>query len=340
MFYKLIQKNEVKYIILILNCIFIYINYKLNFKKKIEFFYEQKKHDYCNNYGLFVYDYVYSLVKPMKTLNIGDYIQSLAAYQYLPKNCMPILIDRDTIQYYHGPKVKLIMNGWFLIKEGNKFASEQIEPYYISLHINNNIADKRIIEYLKKYEPIGCRDTGTYKLLKKKGINAYFSSCLTTTLDINYYKTKNLRTEEIIFTNFKYGYYSKADLFIKNLKGYNFSNITYLSHGFSTKINHLERFRIADNILKKYAKAKLVITTKIHAALPCLALKTPVILVNKKYDSRRFGGLYNLLNTIGINSKGNFEIKVKLNKKGLVINPNQYLKYSIKLKKLLKDKFK
>jgi len=41
MFYKLIQKNEVKYIILFLNFIFIYINYKMNFKK-IEFFYKKK----------------------------------------------------------------------------------------------------------------------------------------------------------------------------------------------------------------------------------------------------------------------------------------------------------
>ena len=49
--------------------------------------------------------------------NIGDYIQSLTALQYLPKNCKPYLVDRDTIQFYKGPKIKLIMNSWNRIRK-------------------------------------------------------------------------------------------------------------------------------------------------------------------------------------------------------------------------------
>lgn len=296
--------------------------------------------NYCNNYGLLVYDYLHSFKYPFNEVNIGDYIQSLAALQYLPKKCIPILVDRDTIQYYHGPKIKLLMNGWFFIKEGNKFTSEQIEPLYISFHIQNNIKDIRMIEHLKKFEPIGCRDKYTYNLLVKKGIKAYFSSCLTTTLDIQYYKDDSLRNNEIIFTEFKFGYLKEADLFLRKLKNYNFSNITYLTHTFNANISHLKRFKIANNILKKYEKAKLVVTTKIHAALPCLALKTPVIFVNKKYDKFRFEGIYDLLNTIGVNSNGIFEIKININKNGFIFNSEKYLNYSIKLKKLIKDKLK
>ena len=262
--------------------------------------------------------------KPFNEVNIGDYIQSLAAFQYLPKECFPILIERDTIQYYHGPKVYLLMNGWFSIQEGNKFTSEQIEPIYLSIHIQNDIRDKRMIDHLKKYEPIGCRDLNTCNLLLNNTIKSFFSSCLTTTLDINY-KNQGFRNEEIIFTDFKFGYYEKADEFIKNLTAYNFSNITYLTHSFSTNKNHLERFRIAHSLLKRYANAKLVITTRIHAALPCLALETPVILVNKKYDKLRYNGIYTLLNTIGINSKSEFEIKVKKNRLGFIFNSNKYL---------------
>ena len=287
---------------------------------------------------ILVYDYHYSFSKPFKIVNIGDYIQSLAAFQYLPKKCFPILIDRDTVQYYHGPKVKLLMNGWYLIKEGNKFTSEQIDPLYLSIHIRNDIKDQRMIEHLKKYEPIGCRDLNTYELLLNKSIKAFFSSCLTTTLDIIYFKKDSLRNEEIIFTNFKFGYLDKADAFIKNLTAYNFTNISYLTHYYSTKISHLERFRIAHSLLKRYANAKLVITTRIHAALPCLALKTPVILVNKKYDKFRYDGIYNLLNTIGMNSDNEFEIKVNKNRYGFIFNSNKYLYYSLKLKKLIKKK--
>ena len=287
-----------------------------------------------------VYDYHYSFDKPYNEVNIGDYIQSLSALQYLPKNCIPILIDRDTIQYYHGPKVKLLMNGWYNLKEGNIFTSEQIEPLYLSYHIETIKDDMRMINHLKKFEPIGCRDKFTYNLLLEKGIKAYFSSCLTTTLDIMYYRKESFRSQEIIFTDFKFGYLNLADIFINNLANYNFSNITYLTHNYSTKINHLERFKIADNILKKYSRAKLVITTRIHAALPCLALKTPVILINKIYDKFRFEGIYDLLNTIGVNSNGKFEINVNIDKNGFVYNSEKYLNYSMELKKIIENNYK
>ena len=70
-------------------------------------------------------------------------------------------------------------------------------------------------------------------------------------------------------------------------------------------------------------------TSRIHAALPCLALETPAILINKKYDYKRFDGLYDLLNTIGINSTNKFEIKINVNKLGLIYNPKKYLNYAL-----------
>jgi hypothetical protein len=49
-------------------------------------------------------------------------------------------------------------------------------PY--SFHINSSVYDKfqekESISYLKKYEPIGCRDTNTEELLNKNGIKAFF----------------------------------------------------------------------------------------------------------------------------------------------------------------------
>ena len=68
--------------------------------------------------------------------NIGDYIQSLAALQYLPKNCKPYLVDRNRIQYYNGPNVKLIMNSWNKIVGGTKYISDKINPIFLSYHIN------------------------------------------------------------------------------------------------------------------------------------------------------------------------------------------------------------
>ena len=40
--------------------------------------------------------------------------------------------------------------------------------------------------YTEKYGPVGARDKETERLFKSKGIPAYFSGCLTLTLDKSY----------------------------------------------------------------------------------------------------------------------------------------------------------
>jgi hypothetical protein len=313
-------------------------------KQKNKFFFFEKNQDeldYCNNYGIFIHEYYDGRAEKTDGYtdgNIGDYIQNLAALQYLPKYCKPYFIDRDAVRYYYGPKVKLIMNSWHRIYQPNKYVSSQITPIFISYHIDNDkTLPSMYIEDLKKYSPIGCRDKKTRDQLIKYGVKAYFSSCLTTTLDIDYSVQQNERTNEIYFVDYNIGDYPIADKFLLSLKAYNLSESINLTHHYPLQTtNHLERFKLAKSLLNKYAKAKLVITTRIHAALPSLALHTPVILINKKYD-KRFPGLYDLLNTIGINIEKKFEIKINIDNQGLVYNSNDYLKYANKLKDILKN---
>ena len=92
---------------------------------------------------------------------------------------------------------------------------------------------------------------------------------------------------------------------------------------------------MAKNLLDRYAKAKLVVTSRLHVALPCLGLRTPVIFINKDYDHERFPGLYELLNTLGKNSEGKFESRINLDDKGFVYNSDKYLEYANKLKEKL-----
>ena len=304
------------------------------------FFFEEnlEELDYCTNYGLLVYDYYYT--GKIHTTNIGDYFQSLAALQFLPKNCKPYFVDRDIVQFFHGPKVKLIMNAWHYLHEGNKYISEQIIPIFVSYHLNNNFNLPEIYtNTLKKYSPIGCRDTKTRDQFIKYGIDSYFSSCLTTTLDIDFAVNDSERTNEIIFIDYKFGDYPKADQFLRTLNAYNLSenNIVHTEHEFNVNMTHIERFKLAKKLLNRYARAKLVVSSRIHGALPCLALHTPVIFIKRKYDHRRFPGLYELLNTIGKNSKNKFEVRVNIDEKGLVYNSNEYLEYANKLKERLKD---
>ena len=334
-------KLKEKILISLLIPLFIYfpwiyiIKKKKNNKNKFFFFLSnQTELSYCKNFGLMIYDYN----NKSQFINLGDYIQSLAALQFLPKNCSPYLISREKLRYYNGPIVNLFMNGWYNISHGNKIISNHIKPIYLSIHIYNiDDLDTQAIGNFKKYEPIGCRDLSTLNLLRNKGIDSYFSSCLTLTLDIDYGINDYERTNEIIFVDYSFGMDPKIDKFILSLKEYNFNNITFLTHGLRSNISQIERFKLAKNYLDKYARAKLVITTRLHVAFPCLALKTPVILIKYKFfDENRFSGLFDFLNTIGNNENSEFEINVKFDKKNKVINPDKYLKYAYQFKKYLR----
>ncbi len=86
---------------------------------------------------------------------------------------------------------------------------------------------------------------------------------------------------------------------------------------------------LAKALLQRYANAKLVITSRIHAALPCLGLGTPVILVCP-YDQQRFEGLAELLNYIWTDG-GKYSISI--DREGKVLNKADYKIYSDNLRK-------
>lgn len=133
------------------------------------------------------------------TKNIGDYVQSLAQIQYIGNNYIPI--EREKISLFNnnndGPKVKTIMNAWWMWDPDFWPPSDIIEPCMISMHISPLAANKMLssegIAYFKKHQPIGCRDKGTQKLLLSKGIDSYFSACLTLTLGRKYLVEDTMR---------------------------------------------------------------------------------------------------------------------------------------------------
>lgn len=294
-------------------------------------------------YGLLKYE------ENNRFFNVGDNVQSLAAKQFLPQ--VDQYLNREKLGKYHGEKTKLIMNGWFTHNIHNWVPSDDIDPLFVSFHMNNTAApfmlSEKGIAYLKKHQPIGCRDQFTAKTLNEKGIDAYFTGCLTLTLD-SYKVDDSERGEDIYIVDPLYSYPRPEKIFYntkatvrnilngtafqlskknKHLKHFispellesaHFINQEPPSKTYSTE----EKFEMAEDLLKKYAKAKLVITSRIHCALPCLALGTPVIFVNgfdSFVDSCRFDGILELFNRIDIDGKtgkftNNFNLEGKINK--------------------------
>ena len=132
--------------------------------------------------------YIIFTYNDLPTINIGDYIQSLAARQYM--NSDVVYINRDELSKYNGEEAKVIMNGWYTYKPHSCMPNRRVIPLFVAFHLNVD-AEKIFltpenIELLQKYAPIGCRDVHTVEVLQNRGISAYYSGCLTTTLGYAY----------------------------------------------------------------------------------------------------------------------------------------------------------
>ena len=82
-------------------------------------------------------------------------------------------------------------------------------------------------------------------------------------------------------------------------------NAEYISHTVcNVGVTDDDKMQQARNLVKLYAGAKLVITSRIHAALPCLGVETPVIFIPSsgldatRENAGRFDGIEDLFNVI------------------------------------------
>ncbi len=287
--------------------------------------------------------------------NLGDYIQKIAVKQFLNEKI--IEIDRDNLKNYFGEKIKLIINGWFMEKPNNWPPSNKIIPFFISFHINPiikpYILNKNGIEYLKKHEPIGCRDLYTKLILEKKGIKAYFSGCLTLTLNRKKLKIKNNFKKGILVINvidrilpkflffkkptiknlfndsiqlIKYPY--KKIIYIISKRRINFflenqeKEIKYFSQIIDVnKISVLKREKLAYEQLLAIANSELVLTSRIHSALPSVALEVPTIFIsdgldhiNQKSRLLGLGEFFKIINSKDLNKISTKKIKLNNHK--------------------------
>lgn len=294
--------------------------------------------------ALYRYDYlqrdlgIVDRVCSPKQGNIGDDIQSLAALQFLPTEEY-LTVARDNFKRYDGEPVNLVANAWYRLSEANESFSSKINPLLISIHLDQKILSENSVKFFKKYEPIGCRDLYTMELFRQYGIKAFFSGCLTLTLGEKYTAPKNEKTDEIIFVdvNMKKLPDNIRSPLEKHLKKYDLSKVSSWGHMRSFDI---DRSAEAERLLKRYARAKLVVTSRLHVALPCLAMGTPVILVRtKKKPDNRFGGLIQFVNFVGYGEFGEFIDHVLTDSDGYIKNDTQHLPYVRELKRTVQEFF-
>jgi hypothetical protein len=294
--------------------------------------------------------------------NIGDYIQSLAALQFIPKVDTYIEKEEVSNDLAIDDYVKTIMNAWYIWHPESWPPNKKITPLLTSIHMSPLTAEAMVSgnkrNYMIENGPIGCRDLDTLSFLQSKNIPSYFSGCLTLTLGKKY--KSNKKRDGIIFVDpyvsplrdkvdGKFIYYylnvlksifyflkspktilklSKKKYFhgrLPFMKYYNaamfynayktkFSKNTILNSRFLTHIVKVGKdesqeslFKRSEDLLNLYSRSSLVVTSRIHCALPCLGLETPVIFIldNKMKSKKnlfnapgRFGGIINFFRVL------------------------------------------
>lgn len=80
--------------------------------------------------------------------------------------------------------------------------SSRIKPVFLSISLNDAMLDREQVNFLKTYEPIGCRDDRTMHALKEKGIDAFVFGCIAGT-----FEKGNVREDErkdVVFADVPY----------------------------------------------------------------------------------------------------------------------------------------
>jgi lipopolysaccharide biosynthesis glycosyltransferase len=231
--------------------------------------------------------------------NIGDSIQTLAAlncYRHALGLGMPfaeflervltdsvpgakfVFISRDSSHRQQlPPRVVTLMNGWFMDPGRQEQVEwpmhESIEPVFVSFHL----ADERLltpagIAYFKRFQPIGCRDAATVDRLRFHGIEAYFSGCLTLTID---FLPWTGGTGQELFVDVKRDGQQAIRHWEPILK--NRDPATMLRGAYA----HLKRYSLAPKIT----------TSRLHCFLPCVAIGVPVTLTDVNLQDPRLRGV-------------------------------------------------
>ena len=268
------------------------------------------------NFGVLSYDQ-----PGIRSRNIGDYIQTIASIGHLLRyenlsftgdNGLTDLFAklRQSVKEerkYAGPEAELnlvevyrdgnvyqdipedtwyIAFGWYMHdifgKSFNIPFHPNLRPILLSVFVRYpEMLTPDAIAYLKKYGPVGCRDWQSVAVLRAVGVPAFFSGCLTTTVDTLFpapsadHRTGTLRVD---WTKGGKGPTKKQTVTAIRDKSFP------------------ENLELARNWVADYAyKYKQVLTSRLHANLPARSVGADVEFEPKNKSDSRFGGL------IGIN---------------------------------------
>jgi hypothetical protein len=216
----------------------------------------------------------------VSTENLGDHIQIIAGLQLLARlGIQPTrYIDRDN-EIHSAPglsdevgPVGILLNGWFKTNRAEWPPHPKLAPLILGFHIRlfqcPELISQASIEFFRRHQPIGCRDVYTKNLLQAMGVEAFTSNCLSLTFPR---RIDNPATQTEVFV-------VSRDKRIKDYLPQSIGPHTFVSH--YTGLNDFAaNLGQAQELIETYRlRAKLIITTLLHSALPAIAMGIPVVV--------------------------------------------------------------
>lgn len=269
--------------------------------------------------------------------NVGDAMQSLGALRVM--GGADVYLDREGLHDILAPRDVL------LVAAGN-FSEElplgwgprpPVKPLYIGTRFSPHLMTPAFVEHLRAQGPIGARDPATLELLQAHSVDAYFSGCLTLTLEAAPRPRQGVILVDVsdaVLSGLPANLSSDA-LLVEHVRAPGVGMaVRRLAGGWTedspwtarvgpdsgwaglatidavarlpTKVSPLlfpradrledslravHELAHAEALLELYASAELVVTSRLHCALPCLALGTPVVLItpDDAYAPSRYG---------------------------------------------------
>jgi hypothetical protein len=213
------------------------------------------------------------------TENLGDHMQILAGQRLL--RAMGIVpevgIDRDdeigsapVLRSFGGP-IGILLNGWFKTNGKEWPPHPGLLPLFHGFHIRlfqcPELLSSESLDYFRRHEPIGCRDPHTQRLLHSHGIEVFTTNCLTLTLP-----RRIEESEGGVFV-------VSRDERIRSLLPPSIGPYEFISHYSGTR-DFAANMSAATALLEQYrTRARLIVTTLLHCALPAIAMGIPVVVI-------------------------------------------------------------
>ncbi len=226
----------------------------------------------------------YGLTWRSATDNLGDDLVTLAAMQHLPR--VDRVLDADALDaplpdLADDDRLVLLAPGLFLRSSAHWPPEKHIVPVCMGVHISSEDAwglpisslDGAGLDSLLACAPIAARDVRTANRLARLNIPHTLTGCLSLTLE-----HPAVRRSGVICCDV-------PEEIVQAIGEFR-PDVTALTHSMTDPSPDFDRrMANAKALLTRYASAEMVFTRRLHCAMACLAVGTPVLLLyHEEYE--------------------------------------------------------